>query len=62
MIASIHSAFSMIPLHDFVPPHLVDRLDSMLSQLETDNAHPGLQKLLKIQRRWLKDRNRGQLE
>ncbi|QRW27344.1 GMC oxidoreductase [Rhizoctonia solani] len=62
MLASIHSAFSMIPLENFAEDRLVNKLDSMLKRLEDDAKNSGQQKLLKIQRKWLKDSKRGQLE
>ncbi|GAB1517594.1 hypothetical protein RhiTH_000643 [Rhizoctonia solani] len=62
MLASIHSAFSMIPLENFAEDRLVNELDSMLKRLEDDAKNSGQQKLLKIQRKWLKDSKRGQLE
>ncbi|KAG8758757.1 hypothetical protein FRC11_003125, partial [Ceratobasidium sp. 423] len=62
MLASIHSAFSMIPLQNFAPGHLTDKLDSMLDQLEKDAPNSGRQKLLRIQHKWLNDPKRGQLE
>ncbi|CAE7205845.1 unnamed protein product [Rhizoctonia solani] len=62
MLASIHSAFSMIPLRNFVPDHMINKLDAMLRQLENDAPTPGQQKILGIQRKWLKDPKRGQLE
>ncbi|CAE6502450.1 unnamed protein product [Rhizoctonia solani] len=61
MLASIHSAFSMIPLQKFAPDHVINKLDTMLQQLER-GSNSGQQKLLKIQRKWLKDPKRGQLE
>ncbi|CAE6521040.1 unnamed protein product [Rhizoctonia solani] len=62
MLASIHSAFSMIPLEKFAPDRLTDKLNSMLDQLEKDASNPGQHKLLRIQRKWLNDPKRGQLE
>ncbi|CCO28849.1 hypothetical protein BN14_02847 [Rhizoctonia solani AG-1 IB] len=62
VLASIHSAFSMIPLQNFAQDNLVDKLDNMLKQLESDAKNIGQQKLLNIQRRWFKDPKRGQLE
>ncbi|ELU44666.1 choline dehydrogenase, putative [Rhizoctonia solani AG-1 IA] len=61
MLASIHSAFSMIPLENFAEDRLVNKLDSMLKRLEDDAKNSGQQKLLKIQRKWLKDSKRGQI-
>jgi hypothetical protein len=62
VLASIHSAFSMVPLQNFTQDHLIGKLDNMLQQLENDAKNTGQKKLLNIQRRWLKDPKRGQLE
>ncbi|CAE6487067.1 unnamed protein product [Rhizoctonia solani] len=62
MLASIHSAFSMIPLRTFASDDIINKLDSMLNRLENDASNSGQKKLLKIQRKWLKDPKRGQLE
>lgn len=62
MYASIHSAFSMLPLQSFVPSQIMDKLDSLIIQILKNASKPGQQQLWQIQKRWLKDRNRGQLE
>jgi hypothetical protein len=62
MYASIHSAFSMLPLQSFVSPRLVGKLDSLVKQLLANASSPAQHKLWGIQHRWLSDHNRGQLE
>lgn len=62
MYASIHTAFSMLPLQTFVPSKRIDKLDLLVGQLLKGPSKPGQQTLWQIQKRWLKDSNRGQLE
>ena len=62
MYASIHSAFSMLPLQSFVPPQLVAKSVLALQKMLTGCVAPGQRKVLRIQQRWFEDPNRGQLE
>ncbi|QRW00600.1 GMC oxidoreductase [Ceratobasidium sp. AG-Ba] len=62
MYASIHSAFSMLPLQSFVPSQLISKSVASLQSLLNSSVSPGQRKVLQIQQRWFEDPSRGQLE
>ncbi|KAG8682376.1 hypothetical protein FRC09_016815, partial [Ceratobasidium sp. 395] len=62
MYASIHSAFSMLPLQSFMSPGLMNKAVSSIQESIKNASTSGQRKLLEIQHKWFEDPNRGQLE